>query len=407
MTLIRNITNTPSDGSLDAFSRQRVSSPTNVFDCQFTYGLQPLVFEQITSGAGATITHDATNRNALMTFSATPTGGKCYMQSYEYHRYQPLKSQLIAVTFNFVSSSTTATKFAGYSDRSNGIEFQNFNNINQFTIYSTTTNGNETVVQNSWNLDKLNGTGLSGLLLDITKPQILIIDFQALYLGRVRVGFDINGQVIYCHEFNHANNDLYPYIADANLPIICGMVSTGTTTTTMNFQCSAVASEGGSEETVSYDFVQESTLTAGNGTPTHALALRPKTTFNSFTNRTKVGFIEIDILVTGSNSVMWELSIGQAISGTTTFTDVNTTYSSMEYNTAGTLSGTPALIINKGYCGASNTIKGVLSNSINSRYPITLDSVGLHRILGTLNLAVTGIGGTSAVRVSLKWKEIR
>lgn len=78
------------DGAnLDSFSRLRASNPTGIFDCQFTYDLQPLVFEQITNGSGATIAHDATNREAVMTFASTPTGGKSYVQSYEYHRYQP------------------------------------------------------------------------------------------------------------------------------------------------------------------------------------------------------------------------------------------------------------------------------------------------------------------------------
>lgn len=135
--------------NIDAFSRLRVSNPTNVFDCQFTYGLQPLVFEAVTSGTGATIAHDATNRNALLTFSSTPTGGKAFMQSYEYLRYQPLKSQLVAVTFNFLTSVANVTKFAGYSDGVNGIEFQNNGITNQLVIYTSTSEGNEIVSQSS------------------------------------------------------------------------------------------------------------------------------------------------------------------------------------------------------------------------------------------------------------------
>jgi len=61
--------------NLDAFSRLRVSNPLTLFNAQFTYNLQPLLFEQITSGAGATIAHNTTNRYAAMTFAATPTGG--------------------------------------------------------------------------------------------------------------------------------------------------------------------------------------------------------------------------------------------------------------------------------------------------------------------------------------------
>jgi hypothetical protein len=407
VNILSNNVSIKDGANLDAFSRLRVSSPTNVFDAQFTYGLQPLLFEQITSGSGATITHDTTNRNALMTFSSTPSGGQAIMQSYEYFRYQPLKSQLIAVTFNFLSSVANCLKFAGYSDGVNGIEFQNNGITNRMVVYSSTSEGNEIVNQADWNLDKLDGAGKSGITLDITKSQILIIDFQALYLGRVRVGFDIGGAIVYAHEFNHANLIVHPYIADANLPIRVGMTCTSTVSTTMNFQCSAIASEGGSEETVSYDLCQDFSVTAGSGTRTHALSLRPKLLFNGFTNRTKVGFIEIEMLVTGNSSVKWELCVGQAISGTTTFADVNATYSSMEFNTAGTLSGIPAIVTNRGYVGATNTAKGVISNKINSRYPITLDAAGLQRLLGTITFVVEGISAASACQGTLKWKEIR
>lgn len=75
--------------SLDSFGRLLVSNPEYVFDAQLTYDLQPLLYEQITAQSGATVTHDATNRCALMTFASTPTGGQAIMQSYEHFRYEP------------------------------------------------------------------------------------------------------------------------------------------------------------------------------------------------------------------------------------------------------------------------------------------------------------------------------
>lgn len=62
--------------NLDSFSRLRVSQPTTLFDAQFTYALQPLLYEPITANGGsgtATIAHDSTNRCALHTF--TGVGG--------------------------------------------------------------------------------------------------------------------------------------------------------------------------------------------------------------------------------------------------------------------------------------------------------------------------------------------
>jgi hypothetical protein len=61
------------------------------------------------------------------------------------------------------------------------------------------------VEQSAWNGDKLDGTGASGLTLDLTKPQILWMDFEWLGVGNVRCGFIINGQYIVCHTYQTAN----------------------------------------------------------------------------------------------------------------------------------------------------------------------------------------------------------
>lgn len=393
--------------SIDSFGRWRISNPQVIFDAQLTYGLAPLLFEAITAEANATVTHDATNRMALMTFASTPTSGKAYMQSFEYFRYQPGKSQLIFMTFNMVETMANVLKFVGYSDGSNGIEFQLNGITKQFTLYSDTSDGDETVAQTSWNLDKLNGTGKSGLTLDITKTQILVIDFQALYVGRVRIGFDIGGTVIYAHEFKHANLAAHPYMQSANLPVRCGMTCTDTVSTTMNFICCSVNSEGGVDETQGYYFSQEGTVTAGSGTATHILSLQPKTTFNSIVNRGKFVLDSIDFVVSGANPIIWQLLLGQAISGTTAFNDVNATYSAMEYNILGTLSGSPAIIVMQGYVAASNQAKQSTSTRVPMKYPITLDAAGVVRLNGRLTVTVNGVGGTSASRCTLNWKEIR
>lgn len=395
--------------NLDAFSRLRVSNPLILHNSQFTYDLAPIIYEQITNGAGATVTHDSTNRQALMTFASTPTGGKAYMQSYEYLPYQPGRSQLIFVTFNMIAAVANTLKFAGYSDGINGIEFQLSGTTKQFIVYSASSAGNETVTQSSWNLDKLDGTGASGITLDITKTQILVIDVQALYVGRVRIGFDINGTITYAHEFLHANIFSSPYVQTANLPVRCGMTCTGTVSTTMNFICSAVISEGGSEDinVYGYTFQQDSgpiSVTTGG---THMLSLRPRTTFNSITNRTRVAYIDVEIYNSGVQPVYWQLCIGQAISGTTTYNNVNTAYSSSEYNILGTLSGSPTLIIDGGYVSSSGSSQGVTNTAIISRYPITLDAAGLHRSLGTLTLKCTSLSGTQTVYAAIKFREIR
>src|SRR6266700_1673422 len=201
MSFFKNVEVITADSpSVDAFSRWRISQPHTLFDAQLTYHLQDLLYEQITSGAGAAITHDDVNRTGRMTFTATPAGGSAIMQTFEHFRYQPSKSQLLLATLSFVEGVTGVTKFIGYSDGVNGCEFQLIGSQKRWVLLSSTGNGNQIVNQSSWNLDKLDGSGPSGSTLDISKTQLVVIDIQALYTGRVRVGFDIGGSIIYVHE---------------------------------------------------------------------------------------------------------------------------------------------------------------------------------------------------------------
>jgi hypothetical protein len=341
-----------------------------------------------------------------MTFASTPTGGRAEVRTFEHFRYQPGRSHLVFATFNLLGPVANVTKFVGYSDGANGVELQLVGTQPRLALLSDTSKGDEFVNQADWNVDPLDGTGPSGIDLDFATTHILVVDFQWLGVGRIRVGFDLGGVIVVAHEFVHANIQSVAYMQSANLPIRAGMTSTATVSTTMRFICCSVISEGGQADVLGYGLVHAVTGTAGNDTRAHAVSLRPKTTFNSIANRSKFVLEGIDVTVTGNNPVLWELVLGQAITSPT-YGDVNADYSAVEASTAGTLSGSPAIVIASGYVAATNQTKSAASKSLTSRYPITLDAAGAVRALGTLTLLATGIGGTSAMRAALSWREIR
>jgi hypothetical protein len=105
------------------------------------------------------------------------------------------------------------------------------------------------VAQQNWNGDKLDGTGASGLSLDITKSQIFYTDIEWLGVGSVRTGIVIDGTFINCHTFNHANLIPYTYITTACLPVRYEITNRAATAGTSNLNqiCSTVLSEGGYE----------------------------------------------------------------------------------------------------------------------------------------------------------------
>jgi hypothetical protein len=121
------------------------------------------------------------------------------------------------------------------------------------------------VTQANWNGDKLDGTGESGLTLDLTKPQILWMDFEWLGVGSVRCGFIINGAYIVCHTFDTANvYGTTVYMTTAILPVRYEITTTtAAVAATLTQICSSVISEGGFEQT-SIDHVARRTTVFTN-----------------------------------------------------------------------------------------------------------------------------------------------
>jgi hypothetical protein len=70
-------------------------------------------------------------------------------------------------------------------------------------------------------------------------------------------------------------------------------------------------------------------------------------------------------------------------------------------------SDSPSIVLAGGYTASSAQSKGSVNRLLANKYPITLDVAGAVRSLGTLSVIATGIGGTSACRAILNWKEIR
>lgn len=394
---------TPPDAARDAFGNWRVSEGRVLFNAQFTYDARPLLFDTITVGSGYGIAYNSTNHDVELSLTTAPSGTEVAMQTFQFFRYTPKFSQNIAMTFNMGGGTANILKYAGYSDGENGIEFILNGTTPGMRILSTTGNGDETVTQDNWNLDAMDGTGASGDSLDFTKAQIFVIDFQALYVGRVRVGFDVGGQVHYVHEFLHANLTEEPYIASANLPLRIGMSCSGTVTDTIHFICSAVTEEGGSEQPSGVKHTTYATGTAGSGAFAHIIGVQPKTTFGGQTNRTTFVLKSVDLMVTGNNPVIFQLVYGQELTSTATG-DVNATYSSFEWIT-GTISGTATVSAETFFIPASATTKAATSIEPTIRTPITLDHAGLQRTNGRLSVNAYGIGGTSTVYVAFNWVE--
>lgn len=254
----------------DAFGRLRVSQPYTLFDSQNRYEADAQ-FDTSTATGGSTTY--LPNESTVSMDVTTSSGSEVVRQTFRCMPYQPGKGLLLLATFVMNTAKTGLRQRVGYFGTQNGVFFQ-LNDSTKSFIMRTYIGGSvddtsRKVDQSAWNGDKLDGTGASGLTLDLTKPQILWMDFEWLGVGSVRCGFIINGQYIVCHTYNTAN--VYGssvYMTTATLPVRYEITNTSATasSSTLKQICSSVMSEGGFEELQALNVVRRTSVLATIGT---------------------------------------------------------------------------------------------------------------------------------------------
>ncbi len=228
----------------DAFGRLRVSNPYTLFDGGTRYFDNTYKWDQVDTGA-ATSSFLPNESSILMNATGA---GSAIRQTKQVFSYQPGKSLLVLLTFVMNTPTAGVTQRAGYFGAENGVYFEVAGTTKNLVIRKSTSGSvddtTEKFPQNLWNGDKLDGTGASGITLDVTKSQIFWTDIEWLGVGTVRCGFVINGQFIVCHSFHHANILNKVYMTSATLPLRYELISTGPAAA-MRAICSTVMSEGG------------------------------------------------------------------------------------------------------------------------------------------------------------------
>lgn len=238
--------------SIDAFGRWRVSSPISLFDSKrLDQDTEPFFWSEAqTTGSGTSSTFNADRASTTLAVGAS-TAGTRVRQTKQYFVYQPGKSKLVLITFLAGAAATGITREIGHYTSKNGIFVRQTASGVSFVIRSFTggTVAEDEVAQTAWNVDKMNGTGPSGLTLDFAKNQIFWLDMEWLGVGRVRCGFVVDGNFVHCHSFTHSNKVATGvYMTNPNLPIRYLISNDGTGgAATLECLCSSVSSEGGYE----------------------------------------------------------------------------------------------------------------------------------------------------------------
>jgi len=392
----------------DAFSRTRVSEPFTLFDSSYRYADNQLWTSATATGGTATFN----SAQGLVDLSVTSaSGSEVIRETTKVFAYQPGKSLLTLNTFVMAPAKTNLRQRVGYYGASNGYYLEQDNTTVSFVERSFVTGVvvNTPVVQANWNVDPMNGSGPSGITIDLTKAQILYMDLEWLGVGTVRIGFVINGEFYVCHKFHHANLITSTYITTASLPLRYEITNTGDTSgaSTLKQICSTVISEGGYtlnglQQAIGTPLTSPKNLPIA-GTFYPIVSIRLKTSPNRLDGL--IICTAISVMATSAGNYNWQLiASGTTTGGTWSSAGTN---SSVDYNITGT-SFTGGRILASGFFSVSNQGSTQVDILREALFKTQLERNGLTSTPFELTIVVASDvgGGGGNVLGSMDWEEI-
>jgi len=318
--------------STDAFGRARVSNTGQRLDVEFLYGKQPEYFDEITTNG--TVTWNSSSRDLTLALSAAADGNEAQMASYPIP-CTPGNSQLIEMTgvLDLANLGTgTTSVFVRSSATGSVVE--------------------EVITQDSW------VEASSGVNWDTS--HIFGIDFQSLKVGRLRFYLNQSGQQIKIAEVNNDNKVATGYWQLPNQPCYYRVYNTATATrceigygdsdnavgfryeidsvvatATMKAICCTAKSEGGPGLldlpglSRSADMAQTQATVSTTLIP--LISIRAKSTFGGVDNHMLIR--PKNLSLEAEEAIRFVVIVGGTLTGAS-WSDVDTTYSCVEYDTA-------------------------------------------------------------------------
>ncbi len=320
----------PDSGMVDAFGRARISAPYTLFDSTMRYDKRSdQWFDRIVGGG--TVTY-LTNQSSVAMTTTTASGDTVLRRTKQYFPYQPGKSMMTMQSFAGTTPASGLIQEVGMFDDQNGVMLRASGTTLQFVVRSYTSGSiiEDVVNQSQWNINTLES-------LDFSKAQILTTDLEWLGVGRVRMGFVVNGEIIYCHEFDHYNALTGAYMTTAILPLSYRIhnASAQASGRTMKQICCSVLSEGGYEPDGAVYSVGHDLATVAN---TSGERITAGIRMASGRTGNVILPVRISTATSSSDVVLWRLRLNPTLSGVV-WSAADNQRGNVEVTTSGTATG--------------------------------------------------------------------
>ena len=389
---------------IDAFGRLRVSQVTSLLDIKQLYNEDPLFIDTKINLNGS---YTWNNGDSSTTIKTINSGDYVIRQTKQVTNYQAGKSHQIFTTFYNFQPQTNIIKRVGYFSSSNTAPYNNsldglyLESSNGEICINVAKSGNiKKVCQNNWNIDKLDGNGTSGIVVDWSKDQILLIDFEWLGVGRVRWSLVIDGNIYSFHDSNHANNGVTgTYMTYPNQPMRWEIRQTGIGSGNFTHICTSIGTEG-SENTLG---VERSINTNGVSINTPSTSIKYVLLGLGLQNNkhhSVIDVLDFNLLSTTNDNFYWELHLNPTISGTLTYNNITNGVSQYTIGTGSQTITSDGTIIASGY----GLQQSVISRQIESALRL---GTSINGTTDKFILSVTPLSVNMNIHASLTFREVR
>lgn len=293
------------------FDEVLVGERNSIFNLKPTWGTSVFRDAESVSGTGATIGETG---GELRLQTGTSTNGFAKIRTRQRGVYKPGQAGEIGIGIRIpVQPTSTAYAEWGYFDDDNGIGY-GYDATGLYVFYKT--GGTKTkTYQTNWNVDTMDGTGISGLTLDVSDGLVYQIEFVWYGYGSIRYFINMNkNNVKQRFEVHRTNVEGALTIVDPNQYINIEAYNGADSTTNLNVylggrQFSTIGGFGENQRRPVLEKLSNyTTPTNTNWLP--LIAVRKKSTFGPSNRNNSVTAIFKESVVASDGEVETRVTFG-------------------------------------------------------------------------------------------------
>lgn len=393
--------------SKSAFNDILTSNSTSFIQLKFIYNINTDYTEIVTTGSGTT-----SHSNALAMLETTAnSNSSARISSKNRLRYEPGLGNVAIFTALFTPGITNSTQIIGIGNNDDGFFFgyngTAFGILHRNLNFGTPAPNNDLwIPQNSWNRDKLDGNGPSGMILDPTKGNVYKIQYKWLGFGNIKFYIENteNGSFALVHAIEYSNFQTIASLQNSSLQLWAEAKNNlNNSNIKLQTSCMAAFTEGDLNCDIPLRHSIKTPQISLNATNlSNIITIHNKTTYHSQDNQIMITPDEISMMHVSGNDVIFTLFLNATFVGTPSYIDKDVNTSVIEH------------AINQDSPPNNFTVNPTTGKEIGSFY-LQNDTVEFFNLFDyniilnpgeTLTLAAkTATTGSSKVRAAISWVE--